>query len=151
METRHGLSQLLFLCSGNYYRSRFAEMLFNTHVRDKGVPWTAFSRGLVVDRLTTNIGPISSHTVRGLAARGIVLSEQSRFPVQLHEQDLVTAHIIIALKEVEHRPMLTQRFPGWPDRVEYWHIDDVDGATPAEALAAIEREVLRLLSQLSGT
>ena len=38
--------KVLFLCTGNYYRSRFAEMLFNALASRKDLDWTADSRGL---------------------------------------------------------------------------------------------------------
>jgi hypothetical protein len=36
---------ILFLCTGNYYRSRYAEELFNHLAKVKGHSWRAFSRG----------------------------------------------------------------------------------------------------------
>ena len=35
---------VLFLCTGNYYRSRFAEALFNSVARKMNLPWKASSR-----------------------------------------------------------------------------------------------------------
>lgn len=145
---RHTPLNLLFLCSGNYYRSRFAEFLFNRLVVDTELPWQACSRGLIVDRISHNIGPISPYTITALQSRRIILPEVLRFPLQLQEQDLTAAHRIIALKEIEHRPLLAERFPLWTDRVDYWHIDDVDYAAAETALALLEQNVIRLIKQL---
>src|SRR5260370_39303693 len=41
---------VLFLCTGNYYRSRFAEVLFNSVAAKMGLPWRASSRGLGLGR-----------------------------------------------------------------------------------------------------
>jgi hypothetical protein len=41
---------VLFLCTGNYYRSRFAEALFNSVAGKMGLPWRASSRGLAPSR-----------------------------------------------------------------------------------------------------
>jgi protein-tyrosine-phosphatase len=41
---------ILFLCTGNYYRSRFAEVLFNSVAGKMGLPWQAYSRGLALER-----------------------------------------------------------------------------------------------------
>ena len=139
---------VLFLCSGNYYRSRFAEHLFNTSIRDTGLAWRAESRGLIVDRLANNIGPMSRYAVDGLAQLGIPVPEPSRFPIQLCEADLAAAHLVIALKETEHRPLLAERFPPWSDRVEYWHIHDLDRALPHEALTALSHAVAQLIRRL---
>lgn len=141
-------STVLFLCSGNYYRSRFAEHLFNKYIQDTDVRWTADSRGLIVDRVRSNVGPISHYAVNGLIERGIMIPEPSRFPIQLCEAELTTAQLIIALKEAEHRPLLTERFPLWADRVEYWHIHDLDRASPADTLTALTREVTQLIQRL---
>ena len=143
--------QLLFLCTGNYYRSRFAAILFNTLAREANLYWTAYSRGIAVGRSIDNVGPISSHAVRGLEARGIRLNGAVRFPKQVDEQDLEAADLVIALDEVEHRLFLQERYPLWPDKVGYWHVHDLALAFPADALAEIEREVKRLIARLSQT
>lgn len=137
------MNTVLFLCSGNYYRSRFAEHLFNAIADRDQLPWRADSRGLVVGQ-AGNIGPISRYAVRGLEQRGIHLDGSPRFPVQVTEQDLGQANLIIALKEAEHRRMLAEQFPTWVERVEYWHVHDLDCAEPDEALAQLEREVVAL-------
>src|SRR4051812_42350534 len=67
----------LFLCTGNYYRSRFAEELFNRHTTVSGLGWRALSRALAIDRGIGNVGPVSGHTVDGLAARGIQAEGQA--------------------------------------------------------------------------
>jgi protein-tyrosine-phosphatase len=35
------MKTLLFLCTGNYYRSRYAEELFNHHAARGGLLWQA--------------------------------------------------------------------------------------------------------------
>lgn len=143
------VSKALFLCTGNYYRSRFAELLFNSRARAALLSWTAYSRGLALERGSKNVGPISVLAVKSLETHGIRVPTGVRFPLQVCEQDLRAADLVIALKEAEHRPLLVQCFPAWPDRVEYWHIDDLDAATSETALAAIEQEVTKLIVRLS--
>ena len=48
--------RVLFLCTGNYYRSRFAEALFNSLAKRAELNWTADSRGLATDRASTMSG-----------------------------------------------------------------------------------------------
>jgi len=141
------MKTVLFLCSGNYYRSRFAEHLFNAIADRDHLPWQADSRGLIVGR-AGNSGPISGYAVHGLEQRGIHLDGNLRFPVQVTEQDLGRANLIIALKESEHRRMLAEQFPAWVERVEYWHVHDLDCAEPEDALAQLDREVMALSSRL---
>jgi protein-tyrosine phosphatase len=139
---------ILFLCTGNYYRSRFAEELFNSMASDAGLNWVSTSRALAIELGVFNVGPVSVHAKAALLARGIDLSEPIRHPIAVTAKDLTDATRVIALKEAEHRPYLTQRHPEWPDRVEYWHIHDLDQATPAEALAGIADKVTELIEQL---
>jgi protein-tyrosine phosphatase len=140
---------LLFLFTGNYYRSRFAEFLFNALVDHTALSWVAFSRGLATERGVNNIGPLSQHARHALRARGITLPNPLSFPKQLQRQDLQAADHIIALKEAEHRPLLDNKFADWPNSIEFWHVDDLD-QTPADtALTAIEGEIHKLLSRLT--
>ncbi|OQW72954.1 MAG: low molecular weight phosphatase family protein [Proteobacteria bacterium ST_bin11] len=147
MTTTH--SQVLFLCTGNYYRSRFAEYLFNHHAPGYALPWRAFSRGLAIELLQDDAGPISPHTLHGLALREIPI-EPIRAPIALTEQDLATARHIVALKQTEHKPLLHSRFPAWMERIEYWQVNDIEDAHPSEALPQIEAAVLALLRRLGN-
>lgn len=139
---------MLFLCTGNYYRSRFAEEMFNHMAAEAGLDWQATSRGIAIELGLHNIGPMSPHALRDLASRGIAARGARRFPVQLHKEELTAADRVIALKEAEHRPLLLARFPGWAGRVEYWHVDDLEDTPPWEAMPEIERHVTELIRQL---
>jgi protein-tyrosine phosphatase len=142
------MKQVLFLCTGNFYRSRFAEILFNWHAEQRGLEWRAVSRGLALE--PRNVGPISDYALAGLAARGICCDAYLRAPQVVTEADLTGAHCIIAVKESEHRPLVESRHASWQALVEYWRIDDIDCATPDEALPLLEREVMRILERLSA-
>ena len=141
------MNTVLFLCTGNYYRSRFAECFFNAVAEKNDLPWRASSRGLAVGQ-DANIGPISQFALGGLEIRGIHLNRRFRFPLQATDADLEKASLIIAIKEAEHRPMLAETFPKWADRVEYWHVDDLESAGPGEALPLLEKEVRALVARL---
>lgn len=139
---------LLFLCTGNYYRSRFAEHLFNARVQPLNLPWIAESRGLAIELGINNVGPIAPVAIKGLAQRGIAVSSPLRGPAQVLDHDLAGADRIIALHEREHKPLLAQRFPAWVDLVQYWHVPDLGDLDARSALKAIEREVSDLIQQL---
>lgn len=139
--------QILFLCTGNYYRSRFAEIVFNWHCERRGINWVADSRGLALD--VCNNGPISRHTLQNLQARGIASDTFKRLPLPVTEPDMVAADRIIAVKEAEHRRLVERKFPELAHRVEYWHVHDLDCAMPDTALPHLDREVMRLLSGLA--
>jgi protein-tyrosine phosphatase len=143
-------SKLLFLCTGNYYRSRFAEALFNHLAEKAGLDWVAGSRGLAVELGSGNIGPISKQALEGLRARAVELGSELPFPLQCQEQDLAGANLIVALDGEEHRPYVTQKFPNWLDRMEYWAVPDLYALTAQEALARIEQEVQTLVQRLAS-
>lgn len=142
------MKRILFLCSGNYYRSRFAEIYFNWHAEHRGLPWRAESRGLAVDQ--RNPGPLSRHTSARLASRGISWAEYLRSPLPVTEADFAAADRVIAVKAAEHQWIVEKHFAAWQDRVEYWHVHDLDCATPPETLAHLEEEVGRLLTRLTA-
>ena len=138
---------VMFLCSGNYYRSRYAEILFNWKARTKGVGWQAYSRGLEID--DRNPGPMSVHTQAALGKLAISFDEHLRFPLSVTEADFRQANHIVAVKEAEHRAMLTRKFPAWLEQVEFWHIDDLDCSASEHALPQLDRQIDALLERLS--
>ena len=141
---------LLFLCTGNYYRSRFAELLFNALAAEAGLPWRASSRGLAIEKGSNNIGPISRTAVEVLRTLGLDVEAAYRYPMQVQEHDLRQADVIIALQEAEHRPYLRAQYPAWVEEVEYWHVRDMDPTPAYNPLQEIAAEVRRLIRRLSG-
>ena len=143
------MKQVTFLCSANYYRSRFAEHLFNHLAPAAGLAWRAQSRGLLVG-FWGDVGPISDYTIAALGERGIPLHPDHRHPKPLTRTDLLSAELVVAVKEVEHRPLMRQQFADWEDQVEYWDVDDLDCATPDVALPYLEERVRGLIARLQG-
>lgn len=141
-------STVLFLCTGNYYRSRFAEVVFNHRAAALALAWRAESAGLAPDCFHRNPGPISPHTLSGLEKRGIPPVLPWRKPRDVTEAMVRDATRIIAVKEREHRPIAASRFPDQLHRFEFWHIHDLDCAPPETALVELEAEVGRLIEQL---
>lgn len=139
---------VLFLCTGNYYRSRFAEELFNARALPRRLAWRADSAGLAPRCFTRNQGPISRHTLAALAARHIVLPDVPRAPRDVTLRELEQCDRVIALCEREHRPLVEARGP-LTRAVEYWHVEDLPRTEPVQGLAAIERAVEALLEELA--
>lgn len=140
-------NRVLFLCTGNYYRSRFAEAVFNHHAVRRKLRWSAFSRGLGVVPQPYRLSPLA---LKGLLERGIDPEiHTSPEPIQVDISDFESARLHVALKEREHRPKMQSLFPDWEARIDYWHVHDLDGYGPEEALPEIERRVLQILHRIS--
>ncbi|MEQ9454285.1 MAG: hypothetical protein RLN76_06800 [Phycisphaeraceae bacterium] len=142
--------RLLFLCTGNYYRSRFAEAWFNHLAKHHGLSWHAGSRALGLDENPTLSGPMAESARAKLQSLGVE-KIAPRLPIQVVESELANASLVIAIKQAEHRHRLAAKHPGWEDRVRYWHVHDVDGATPAVALAELETAVCELIDELTSS
>jgi predicted translation initiation factor SUI1 len=137
---------VLFLCTGNYYRSRFAEALFNSVAGKMGLAWRATSRGLALERGVNNVGPMATAAIWALEALGVCAGDEcARHPQEVTTDDLERAHRVVALKRDEHLPLLRERFPAWADNVEFWDVDDAP-----EAPAIIQREVMGLVARMLG-
>ncbi len=141
------VKKVIFVCSANYYRSRYAEHYFNWLASREQLGWKADSRGLMVGNWG-NIGNISQHTLDALQWRGIPLVDETREPKPLTIADLAQADLVVAVKEAEHRALMAEQFPFWTDLIEYWQVDDLDCADAAEALPHLEERIHGLLERL---
>lgn len=142
------MKKLLFLCTGNYYRSRFAEKLFNDLVTKNNFNWEADSRGLALERGVNNVGAISKYAVEALKQRGINVASEERFPQSAIVEDFQNFDLIVAVDESEHRPLIKERFPEFIDSIEYWLIHDIDKTSPQEALGELEKKIKELIKTL---
>lgn len=121
--------RVLFVCSGNYYRSRLAEILFNHGAAAAGLGWEAASRGLLK---TSELQGMSEHTAACLKRAGLGhLAEEPRNPLALDVEDLTEADLIVGLCREEHQPMIEQKFLSVAralhktGRLRYWHVYDI--------------------------
>lgn len=145
------MKRVLFLCTGNYYRSRFAEILFNHLAIARGLEWRADSSGLHVQADgIVNSGPISRYTRQYAAERNLPLEEPCRHPRQASDEDFAGADLVIAMKEAEHRRMMEEKYPRWTGKVRYWHIHDLDVIPNGGGLADVESHVRKLVDQLAA-
>lgn len=67
------MNTVLFLCTGNYYRSRFAEFYFRHLANQHSLNWRAESRGLQITQ--GNVGPLSIFTQQECERRGSGLTK----------------------------------------------------------------------------
>lgn len=139
---------VLFLCTGNYYRSRYAEIVFNALARERGLAWTATSRGLAPS--PRNVGPLSQHTHTALGKRGIDPAPHLRQPIAVTDADFAAAGLVVAVKEAEHRAMVERDFPQRLAQVEFWHVHDLDCSEPADTIAALDMLLAALVERLQS-
>ncbi|MEN7547954.1 hypothetical protein AAG747_08540 [Rapidithrix thailandica] len=139
---------ILFICTGNFYRSRFAEYYFNFLTTQMGGTQKAFSRGLEVFMARNRKkGALSQEVLAYLKQLEIPLETNQRYPRQLLMADLQKASKVIALDETEHRKMFQRYYPQYVSGVEFWKVHDVDRTTPEEALPAIKLLIDRMFGQ----
>jgi predicted translation initiation factor SUI1 len=141
---QRGTKVVLFLGTGSYHGSRFAETVFNQVAGKMGLPWKASSRGLALEGGTSPDSATAASAVQALQALGVRDTKDfTQLPGSLVAEDLDGAAWVVALNEEKDRPLLGERFPAHAEKAEYWQI--VGGP---EALALIEREVMDLVARL---
>ncbi len=138
---------LLFICTGNFYRSRFAEHYFEHCCEAQGIDWVAESRGLR-GWDTGARGRMSPATVAMMRDLGVSVPYVIRSPHLTTPTDVEAVTRIIALDGSEHRPLVGQWLAKFEDRIEYWEVPDVDRVDPSVALPAIVEQVDRLVAEL---
>ena len=145
-----GRRRVLFLCTGNYYRSRFAEEVFNHLCESKGLAWVADSRGLHPDLdAIGNTGTLSPLAKEGLRARGYRMRGH-RSPRSAVARDLDSADLLVALDREEHEAFMAERFPEHAGRVVYWDVKDIAFEDATVALGKIEARVIGLVEEIAG-
>lgn len=145
---------VLFVCTGNYFRSRFAEAVFNYYFGDGKSEWKAFSRGLKLQNLTpaqreTHVSIYSIEKMEELQIPASFLDGQ---PTQIGQKDLDHSQIVIGLNQKEHAPMFQELFPNYDLRnIEFWDVPDSHkGMVPTKALDLVFCNTLKLGTQLTG-
>lgn len=141
--------KVLFLCTGNYYRSRFAEDWFNHLAKMQALDWSAESRGLAEEPLLwRNPGPMSPEAIRELQKRGAQASSV-RWPRGLQPGEWREFARIVALNRPEHEPLIRARFPDLQE-VIYWDIRDLGEEQSTSALTRLALRVEELFRNLVG-
>lgn len=139
-------ARILFLCTANYYRSRFAEYYWNHLAAEAGLPVLADSAGLEMARWRDyNPGVLSPHARAALESLGVPVEHPPRAPRQFDPNTLSDAVRVIALCEREHRPMVARSFPDCLSRIEFWSVEDVEVERPEVALRRIQSAVAACL------
>ncbi|MDA7618096.1 MAG: hypothetical protein P8L18_01965 [Verrucomicrobiota bacterium] len=122
------MQKILFICTGNWYRSRLSEVLFNYYAMVGKLSWRADSRGLT----ETSISGISMEALAYLEQKGLhTYLDTPRDPEAIRVSDLEESDLIVVLCRSEHEGMMRERFGQIPKFMEqqgklrYWNVFDV--------------------------
>ena len=141
---------VLFICTGNYYRSRLAEEIFNCYASKNLLPSRADSAGLRVHETRNfNPGTFSPYALSALKRFEVVPSRHESEPKALSEALLEHFQLSIGLSFEEHKPMMLERFPDYADKISYWNIGDVADEAPELATQRILEQTLKLIETMN--
>lgn len=139
---------ILFICTGNYYRSRFAEIMFNTLCKEKDLNYQAYSRGLRLSSL--NEGMLSPHTVNYMKAINMDIQPYMRMPLPIEHADFRSGALAIAMDETEHRPLMQELFPEYINSIQYWSFADDYIEQPQLVLPRLEQRIHDFVNELAN-
>ena len=143
--------RVLFLCTGNYFRSRFSQALLQQliEINQATGGLQVDSAGLKVDPSSGNVGPMAPEAISALQDRGVTIDPASlASPKQVTEADLDAADVVVAVDEAAHRPMVQQQFTAWENRIRYWMVKDLGEEDGVDPIAQLEHRVQQLFDEL---
>jgi len=114
---------VLFICTGNWYRSRFAEC----YLKSKGYK-NVQSRGInVVNNKKKKYREKykqSSLVRNGLIKLGLNKYIDNKMPQQLTENDMKKSDKIILINKKEHYNYVIKKYPKYKHKLIIWNIKD---------------------------
>ncbi len=150
-----GTRQILFVCSGNYFRSRYAEAYFNCLSDRAGAPFHAISRGVRVGDHDTNVSPLTSYR---MAERNIDPAYLYSLSKQIQWEDVDPSAWVIGMNRSEHRSWIYGLFPDQDSELRlreetgllrFWNVPDASGPVDGDrSLDQIEAQVDQLFKVL---
>ena len=123
------MKKYLFICTKNFYRSRFAESYFNYLSNRYEVDAMSKSAGLKIhlaDEKASKEGEISLIAKNKLDSMGISSEFYSKKREKLTEKMLENSDYIIVMDEDEHFSMFLEHFPKYIKKVIFYRAKDIE-------------------------
>ena len=142
------MKKVLFVCTANIHRSRFAEEVFNYFCAKHNKDYHAFSAGLRVGDYSFR--KIYYPALENLKAFNIIPIRPNDLPKHIKDVDLENYDKIICMDEVEHKPMVTSDPKLSNYNFEYWNITDMPKVDSDVSLPICYKKVKNLLNEMSS-
>lgn len=138
------MTSFIFICTGNFYRSRFAEAYFNFLSDKFQLPAFAKSAGFkphLADDKAAVEGEISLLAKNKLDTMGISKVYYDKKRELLEENMLKEADFIIVLDKDEHFSMMKELFPKYLEKSIFYDAKDIEFCDHNIALNYIKKMI----------
>ena len=140
------MKKILFVCTANIFRSRFAEEVFNSLATDSSSSLIAFSAGMKVGEFTTR--KIYYPALEQLKRYNIKPIRENELSTHIDDLNLDEYDRIICMDEPEHKPMVEENTNLKGRDVEYWNIVDIPEEDSRVSLPMCYEKVNELFSEM---
>jgi len=131
--------KILFVCTGNSYRSPVAETLLKKVRGD-----------LEVESVGTDPAGMIASNAKKFLEKENALKNLKGAPEGIDQKNLEEYDLIIAMKQ-NHKNEILRRYPQMEDRIQVWEIDDpiyLPYGSDKEVFEEIKRKVLELAESI---
>ena len=142
------MNRVLFVCTANIHRSRFAEEVFNHFSEKNNKGATAFSAGLRVGDY--NFRKIYHPALDNLEKFNILPKRAEELSVHIKNIDLDQFDRLICMDKNEHKPMIQSDSQLSAFKFEYWDITDMPKVDSNISLPKCYKQVEALWNQISS-
>ena len=144
-------TKVTFVCTGNYYRSRFAESYFNYLCDILKLNYIADSYGLAIhyaDELAEEHGEISPFSKERMESIGIPNFYFERDRKSLTKDAIENADLIVAMDKDEHTEMILEQFPTYINQFNFFKVKDVFDWEPKKTLDETQKKVEAMINDI---
>ena len=142
------MTKVLFVCTANIHRSRFAEEVFNYLSEKNKKSSSAFSAGLRVGDY--NFRKIYYPALDNLEKFNILPKRADELSVHINNIDLNQYDRLICMDKNEHKPMIQSDPYLSTFKFEYWDITDMPKVDSNISLPKCYKQVESLWNQVSS-